>query len=167
MLGLIDTGSSCSFISERLASKLDIQGVSHTYTVQTVSGAKDMKSKRVSVSLANIEGTFSQEVGNMLLIDEIPAKYPSVAIDLKKYPYLQGIPMPKIPSNAQCDVLLGMDNSDLLVPLEVRRDESRRNPIYCTRSVFGWSINGIIGNGVPHEITSNHVQCIEEQINRL
>ena len=101
------------------------------------------------------------------MIESIPATYPSAHIDLDKYPHLKGIVLPKIPSNAQCDVLLGMDNSDILVPLDVRRDESRRSAIYATRSVFGWSLNGIVGNQIPCELSSSHVMCVEDQIHKL
>ena len=52
-----------------------------------------------------------------------------------------------------------MDNSNLLMPLEVRHTYGPRPEPYATRSVFGWALNGPVGKGgTSHDICSNFVQ---------
>ena len=158
-LGLLDTGSTNSFITKSLASRLDLRGKPHSFVMNTVSDSRGTDSINVSVTLSNCEGSFVQKVDDMLVVPDIPAKYPSIDIDVRKHPHLRDIPINKINAGSKVDILIGMDNSNLLMPLEVRHSNGPRPEPYATRSVFGWALNGPVGKGgTSHNICSNFVQ---------
>ena len=162
---LIDTGSSCSFITKRLAKKIGVQGEPHAFTLKTINGSMTSETRHVTVNLACVDDSFNVDVSNVLLTDSIPATYPAIKFDVDKNPHLQGIPLAKIPSNTQCDVLLGLDNGTLLAPLEVRR--SAHSSIYAVEYVWGWAIHGCIGRELPNSASVNCTQGIEESLSKL
>lgn len=167
VLGLLDTGSTNTFITESLARKLQLKGKTHSFVMNTVSDCRHADSVSVSATLSNSDGSFVQDVSNILVVQNIPARYPSVKIDVQKYSHLQNISIPDIQPNSQVDLLIGMDNSDILIPLEVRQGRKTRNEPYATRSVFGWALNGLMGNCISsRNVCTNFVQ-LESQIDRL
>ena len=116
VLGLLDTGSTNTFMTESLAARLQLKGKNHSFIMHTVHDCKHVES--VSATLSNSEGSFAQDVTNVLVVPNIPARYPSVKIDVEKFPHSQFLVIPDISSNSQVDLLIGMDNSDILIPLE-------------------------------------------------
>ena len=72
----------------------------------------------------------------------IPTRYPQREIDITWYPYLSDIALPSISSGEKAELLIGMDNSHLLMPIEVRSDKNATRAPYATRSLFGWALNG-------------------------
>ena len=71
-LGLLDTGSTNSFITKSLASRLDLRGKPHSFVMNTVSDSRGTDSMNVSVTLSNCEGSFVQKVDDMLVVPDIP-----------------------------------------------------------------------------------------------
>ena len=63
-------------------------------------------------------------------------------------------------------VVIGMDNSHLLLPLEVRFNSKSLNEPYATRSVFGRALQGHLVNSTLSEITSNFIQ-LEHKLDRM
>ena len=62
-----------------------------------------------------------------------------------------------------------MDNSHLLMPLEVRSDTNATRAPYATRSVFGWALNGPVeGCNDSHVrgVSSFHI-TLEEQVGNM
>ena len=49
-------------------------------------------------------------------------------IDVEQYPYLADLDLPRLSSDVRVDILIGMDNADALMPLEVRCSDKRPGP---------------------------------------
>ena len=50
-------------------------------------------------------------------------------IDIDQYPYSADLDLPRLSSDVRVDILIGMDNADALMPLEVKcSDKQKRQP---------------------------------------
>ena len=164
---LLDTGSTNSFITESLAAHLHLVGSDVSYVINTLSSSKNVDCKAVSFSLSNGVDDESYRVSNVMVIPNIPARYPECAIDVKKYPHLANLPLCMPSSDTRVDILLGMDNSRLLMPLEVRADERGPGQPYATRTRLGWSLNGLIdGHTHSGDVFSNFVD-LEQKVENM
>ena len=137
---LLDTGSTNSFITESLAAHLHLVGSDVDYVINLLSSSKNVNCKAVSFSLSTGVDDESYRVSNVMVIPNIPARYPECAIDVKKYPHLADLPLCMPSSDTRVNILLGMDNSRLLMPLEVRANERGPGQPYATRMRLGWSL---------------------------
>ena len=147
-LALLDTGSTNTFLSEHLAEQLGLEGSRHKYTMSTMSAmGASVSSKCVSINVASTDGAFCQQIHNVLVVPSIPARYPPVSVDIAQYSHLSDIPIPHITPGERVDLLIGMDNSQLLIPLEYRRSSHTPSEPFAARSVFGWCLNGSISVG--------------------
>ena len=82
------------------------------------------------------EGGESFSLRNVFVIDEIPASRSQV--DVAKFKHLAGLEVMNSESNV--DLLIGQDNAEALIPLEVRRG-SVDEP-FAVRTILGWSLHG-------------------------
>ena len=162
---LLDTGSTNTFISANLAEKLNLDGTRIHYRMNTLENSSDVDSRLVSFSLKSICDDQRLLVNKAIVISNIPAKYPNLHVDQKKYPHLAELPIPQFREGLQVDVLIGMDNGHALMPLEVRSDSTGKNKPYAVRTMFGWSLNGP-GQGSTNEIAS-HFVSLEKQVHQL
>ena len=96
-------------------------------------------------------------LNNVLVVSNIPAKYPCDNLNVQRYPHLENIPISPVKSGDVVDVLIGMDNSHLLVPLDVRFNPSSLREPHATKHVFGWVLNGIDGDCGTRNIFSHFV----------
>ena len=165
---LMDTGSTNSFMSESLASRLNLPGKSYEYVLNTISGSQSSVSKHVSADLSSVDGSFSCSVSDILVIPRIPARYPLSSIDITKYPHLRDLPLEKIPPGVSVDLLIGMDNPQLLNPLDVRSNpDSAKDHIYGMLFVFGWTLNGFIDRKSVQHINANFAQCSDSVVDDI
>ena len=130
---LLDNGSTNTFITETLSNRLNLQGSRHVYNMRTIDSVKRMNSKVVNFNVLALDGSFSQDLTNVLVNSSIPAKYPTEQIDLRAYPHLTDIPLSLIGKGTPVEVVIGMDNWHLLLPLEVRYNAKPLNEPYATR----------------------------------
>ena len=169
VLGLLDSGSTNTFISQALASKLNLSGDVQKYVLTTLSRKSAMYPKSVSCTVASADGTFSENLNNVLVVRSIPTRYPENDIDITRYPHLADIPLPHIRKGSKADMLIGMDNSHLLVPIEVKYEINSMKSPYGTRSLFGWALNGPVGqtsnSGVPN-MSCFHI-ALEQNVDNL
>ena len=152
---LLEKGNTNSFLTESSATKLNLNGEKHNYMLNTVSQVKETCSKFVSVTVASCDQSFSQNLTNVLVVSSIPSRYPCANVDMNKYSHLRDINIARVPKGASVDILIGMDNSHLLVPLDVRYNPNNLKDPNATKHVFGWVINGQICQGDLREMTSH------------
>ena len=99
---------------------------------------------------------------NLYVIDSIPVCESKVYID--SYEHLAGIDVRA--SNTRVDMLIGQDNAEALVPLEVKR--GRLDEPFAVKTVLGWSLHGNTGSHsdvcglvragkVSHRVVSNFI----------
>ena len=83
------------------------------------------------------------KLSNVYVVESIPLQ--TAVIDrsyLKRYQHLQGIDLPKIPRDigSRLGLLIGQDNSSVLLPIEVR--SGKYTEPYAVRCRLGWTISG-------------------------
>ena len=102
---------------------------------------------------------------NVYVIDEIPVKRSSV--DLSEYSHLIDIPV-SFP-NSDVDILIGQDNCEALVPLQVRK--GGKGEPFAVRSILGWTLNGpsLVSQAVGRSVVSHFIttKSIEQQVQDL
>ena len=67
--------------------------------------------------------------------------------DLGRWKHLRDLELPELSELAQVEMLIGQDCLEVIIPLEVRvseKGEAEPAP-FATRSLFGWTISGILG----------------------
>ena len=114
VFALLDTGSTNTFITASLAKRLNLSGYQHNYVMTTVSRVKPACSKVVEINLSAVDGSFAEDISNVLVETSIPAKYPMHDIDISKYPHLSDLPITPVNQGSPAEVLIGMDNSHLI-----------------------------------------------------
>ena len=168
-LALLDNGSTNSFMAQSLASRLGLKGPREKLTITTLSRTSQMCPRIVNCNLSSADGTYSTELRNVCVVDSVPTRYPDVEIDLSRYPYLADIPLVNVHKGDRAELLIGMDNSHILLPLEVRYDPAAMESPYATRSVLGWALNGPASGTGDNDV--NAVSCLhvtlEQQVNNL
>ena len=162
---LLDSGSNGSFVSEHFASILGLDGVPHVYSRSTVGGTSLVHSRMVSFQLSSSDGSESTLMENMIVVGQIPVRYPATKIDIAKFPHLAGVSSLCIDPGQKADILIGMDNAHLMMPLEVLAGTEKSHP-YAVRSVLGWSLNGPCAGNSVHQISS-FCTSLEEQVQNL
>ena len=109
--------------------------------------------------------TASFSLDKVLVVPNIPVRG-NKSVDIACHDYLSDLPVKHIPSNTQVDLLIGMDNAHLIMPLELRNDVSGKCTIYATKSRLGWSLNGPVGDGLSEEVSANFIS-LEDQVENL
>ena len=164
---LLDTGSSGSFCSRRLADKLQLSGEDIQYTLQTLHGSAERCSKRVKLNLHAEDTSENLIMHNVMVVNDIPVN--GNTSNLPSYPHLADLHFPSV---GEVDIIIGQDNPTALIPLEVRSGDGKAP--FAVRTKLGWCLNGCIGSMVPgQKVTSNFISCkqkplsISERVDRL
>ena len=161
---LLDTGSTNSFCSRRLANELNVTGTKISYQLQTLHGCSDRQSEVVKLKMSSIDGKESLNMNNVLLVDEIPVEHFSID-DINKYAHLKDL---NLSTSNQVDVIIGQDQPSALVPIKIRR-----GPVgtpFATLTIMGWSLNGTSSTNVSgRRVTTNFISTsvLDEKINKL
>ena len=157
ILALLDQGSDSTWISNELKLKLKLSGKMNNYRLNTLStnSGEHIGAESVSVFLHSSAAPTQVKLSNVLVAPQIPARAPKVKIDLQKTPHLKDLPL--IYETAEkAHMLIGLDNPDLLVPLEVRKDPSKKCNLFAVRTHFGWSLAGKYFNPFTNNETSQN-----------
>lgn len=154
---LLDTASSNSFCSRSLVDRLGIQGRTAKYQLSTLSQSGETKvTNVVNLRLFSSDGSTGLDMRNVHVVDKIPVK--SHAMGDVDYVHLKDLSIVK--GNQEVHLLLGQDNSEALIPLDLRR--GREGEPFAVKTLFGWALNGP-AKGVPctdGDIVSSVVNAI-------
>ena len=164
--GLLDSGSTNSFVSESLVNKMELAGSEVSYRMNTLSQSIQVNSRTVSLNLSPLSGECQSTLDRALVIPSIPATYSCRSGDLRDFPHLADLPIQTFDHDVHADILIGMDNPHLLMPLEIRCNDQNRLDPYATRTYFGWSGNGPLASTRSSEVYSNFVD-VERHIENL
>ena len=170
-LAFLDNGSTNSFVSKSLAARLGLSGPMQNFVMTTVTETSNVRSNLIKCRVESMDGTFSEELNNVCVVDQVKIRYPETEIDLSMYPHLTDIPFTDVKRGDVADLLIGMDNSHILLQLDVRYDPENIKAPYATRCVLGWTLNGpvITGNEVRSDV--GVVSCcrvsLEQQVHKL
>ena len=148
---LLDPGSTCTLISKRLVDKLKIKSRKQdryvTLILRTVQGQTEIKTNLVSLEIEALDGSYTHTIKHACVVSDIPARSPRTLLEHRNWSHLDDLQLNEIGPNTQADILIGQDNSDLLVPLEVRSGNPGENGPYAVRTRLGWVLNGVFGRG--------------------
>ena len=160
---LLDTGSTNTFVTESLVKRMQMSSREAEYHVNTLSRVKVTTSKVVTITLSPVEGGGPVVLKNVLVVPDIPSRCLSVEADTGKHPHLVDLPLNPMGHN-EVEVLIGMDNAQLLKPLEVRNGKGVSEP-YAVRTYLGWVVQGPSGRET-HEVYA-HLVTLERQVENL
>ena len=144
---LLDSGSSKSFITSDAVKRLGLSGKTVTYKRSTIdTPCMTTSTKVVNFILYSLDGSKSLTMSNVFVVEEVPYTY-SHFRDLSAYPHLSNIPISPVHPPAKVDLLIGQDNSEALVPLQVLKG----NPgdPFAVLTKFGYSLNGVVPGSSP------------------
>ena len=144
---LLDSGSSKSFITSDAVKGLGLSGKTVTYKRSTIdTPCMTTSTKCVNFILYSLDGSKSLTMSNVFVVEEVPYTY-SHCRDLSIYPHLSDILISPVHPPAKVDLLIGQDNSEALVPLQVLKG----NPgdPFAVLTKFGYSLNGVVPGSSP------------------
>ena len=162
---LLDTASSNSFCTAKLMQSLKLQGTPVTYALSTLNASEDIQSRVVNLSLKSLDGQECLEIPNVYVVNSIPVK--STCPEPGVHPHLKGLTL--VEGGQDINLLVGQDNAEALMPLEVRRG-GKGEPFAC-RTLFGWSVNGPcqVNGPISRKVVSQFISTssLEEKVHNL
>ena len=144
---LLDSGSTNSFITSDAVKCLGLSGKTVNYRHSTVDTlCMTTSTKAVNFILYSLDGSKSLTMSNVFVVEKVPYTY-SPCRDLSAYPHLSDIPISPVHPPAKVDILIGQDNSEALVPLQVLKG----NPgdPFSVLTKFGWTLNSVVPGSSP------------------
>ena len=139
---LLDSGSTNSFITSDAVKCLGLSGKTVNYRHSTVdTPCMTTITKVVNFILYSLDGSKSLTMSNVFVVEEVPYTY-SHFRDLSAYPHLSNIPISSVHPPAKVDLLIGQDNSEALVPLQVLKGNP--DDPFAVLTKFGYSLNGVV-----------------------
>ena len=139
---LLDSDSTNSFITSHAVTSLGLSSKTVIYKHSTVdTPCMTTSTKVVNIILYSLDGSKSLTMSNVFVVEEVPYTY-SPCRDLSVYPHLSDIPISPVHPPAKVDILIGQDNSEALVPLQVLKG----NPgdPFSVLTKFGWTLNSVV-----------------------
>ena len=144
---LLDSDSTNSFITSHAVTSLGLSSKTVIYKHSTVdTPCMTTSTKVVNIILYSLDSSKSLTMSNVFVVEEVPYTY-SPCRDLSVYPHLSDIPISPVHPPAKVDILIGQDNSEALVPLQVLKG----NPgdPFSVLTKFGWTLNSVVPGSSP------------------
>ena len=144
---LLDSDSTNSFITSDAVTSLGLSSKTVIHTNSTVdTPCMTTSTKVVNFVLYSLDGSESLTMSNVFVVEEVPYTYSSCR-DLSIYPHLSDVPISPVYPPAKVDLLIGQDNSEALVPLQVLKGNPG-NP-FAVLTKFGWTLNSVVPGSSP------------------
>ena len=165
---LLDSGSTNSFCSSELVTKLNVRGHSSMLTLSTL-GAKHTLVNTASVGLevVSIDKSAVLSLPEVFVRDKLPINLNNRAkpTEIQAWPHLKDITLSEA-NVSEVSLLIGQDCPEALVPEEVRRGEA--GSPYAVRTVLGWTINGLLRRRTHNHMVSNFIQSeLQQQVEQF
>ena len=133
---LLDTASSSSFATQDLVSKAQLKGSKIECDLNTLGQSQKISTSVVKFRVTSTQTSDELQLDNVLVTSSIPVQ--SSEVNTSTYPQFSGLRL--APSGAKVDVLIGQDNAEALVPLDIRT--GKKGEPYAVRTLFGWVTYG-------------------------
>ncbi|XP_063534822.1 uncharacterized protein LOC134744834 [Cydia strobilella] len=140
----LDDGSSISLISKSLAARAGLRGRTETMRVSGAWKDSDLECTYtvVSIDVSSLNGSEIFNI-NLRAVDNLHIPEQDFrSIDCNKFAHLQKLKDKWSPNVISCnpEVLIGQDNYDLIMPLEICKGKPFEP--FASRTVLGWSVHG-------------------------
>ena len=144
---LLDSGSTNSFITSDAVKCLALSGKTDIYKCSTVdTKCMTTSTKVVDFILYSLDDSKSLTMSNVFVVEKVLYTY-SPCRDLSIYPHLSDVPISPMHPPAKVDLLIGQDNSEALVPLQVLKCNPGDPVSVLTK--FGWTLNSVVPGSSP------------------
>ncbi|GFU31682.1 DUF1758 domain-containing protein [Trichonephila clavipes] len=154
---LLDSGSECCFISERVVNILGLKRKSSKISLRGIAGVTAGQTKGCVDLVIGSQSSNERLEVNAFILNKVTSQIPSEFLDVKDLDYLKSIPLSdeEFMSPKECDIILGSDCFfDILRSGKIVG--SKNEPI-AQRTMFGWVVAGKLNvkNKEPHELYSH------------
>ena len=150
---LLDSGFTASFCSNTLLEKLEVNSKKHHMQLGTINGVQDdCQTTVTNLEVMDLDETVCIKISDVFSVKCLNVSKEAIARqdDVDNWSHLRNIQLPKVITNGQVDLLIGVDVPKALQPCEIRRCEG--GGPFAVRTVFGWTLNGPLGrSGVNGE----------------
>ena len=156
---LIDTGSTSSFITQKMVSDLQMPCAPVILNLTTMNKSICKQSNVVDFTIESMNQAFEIDMKSIFVIDSIPGK--PYMFDVDAYPYMNGI-------DGHIDLLIGQDYAECVQPLHLIKGNIH-DP-YAVKTPLGYVIHGPnTGHIANHSVVSNLLSAseIENDIHKL
>ena len=117
---LLDDGSDQSFITEKLANKLNLKGKKIRKKVSTLLQTAEVDCIKLDVTIQTT--TKNKTIFRLKKMETIKRTIKGIAVNWQYagegYEHLEGIPFPEVEQDSEVDLLIGADNPELLRSLK-------------------------------------------------
>ena len=138
---LLDRGSQVSSIEESLVDELRLAKQPRNAVVQGMWSSGQVNSM-VDFNVCSVQNGNSIDMRNIIVVPKIAARHPKKQVDLRKYPYLNGLPL-LTGEEPRARMIIGQDNAHLLVSYETRcGPDIMENALFAERTYLGWALQG-------------------------
>ena len=140
---LLDNGSTASFCSEDLLSKLGVEAKKCHISLATISNVvENWDSATVGLEINDLNNTASVDVSNVFVVKKLNISKDAIANqeDIRSWDYLSDITLPRRLKDCTVNLLIGVDVPEALQPEEGRKGE--RGGPFALKTKFGWTLNG-------------------------
>ncbi|XP_065091420.1 uncharacterized protein LOC135712358 [Ochlerotatus camptorhynchus] len=159
ILAFLDDGSSFTLMEQEVADQLGIDGVIEPLCLQWTNNVTrtESESKVVQLGISSISGDKRYMLERVRTVESLGLPPQSLHFEQmeQKFPYLRGLPVNSY-SGAVPRILIGLDNTDLMVTLK-KRIGKPLEPV-ATKTKLGWTVYGNVeGLDDPPEHRLLHV----------
>ena len=141
----LDSGSSSTFCTESLITKLGISGIKTKISLTTLEKKDSLVDSFVvkDLVISDLDENVFIELPALYTRPEIPVSKEDIPTqaDVDKWPHLRGVHLPDVDANI-C-LLIASDVPTVFDPLEVKH--SQDGGPYASRTSIGWVVNGPLG----------------------
>ena len=143
-LAFLDPGSTATFCSESLMTKLNCTGKRVKYKMETLLDKREVTSyvlKNIQVSnLDNDEPIYLSKVYTKDI--NVSKELMPTKEDITKWPHLKGLLIPNVQVNSKVELLIGNNNPEIYRPLDTRTGKEYEP--YAIKSKIGWVVWGLV-----------------------
>ena len=150
---ILDSGSNKTYVSARLANKLNLDGPCTDLSMKLALGCANIKSKSVSFYGRGLSESYVHKFNDVLVLEKLPDvsdKFMSRNLR-KKYAHLKNVPVSPKWADKELDLLIGLDQADCHIFNNLKRG-AKDEPI-AAKCCLGWVIFGVqpIDNGTAED----------------
>lgn len=121
----LDSGSKVTMVEDSLMKKLRIKGPKQPLKLKwssDLSRVENNSHNRVQFYISDIEGNHAQLLKNVRTVEKLQLSVQTITCDEfqtpKRYKHLRSVPLAEY-TDAQPQILIGIDNHSLMVPIEI------------------------------------------------
>lgn len=140
---IIDNGSTTTILDKKIGDALNARGLSVPVAIDTIAGrAEPRMTLRVWLYIFRADGSPMGRIEANIRDEFIKINAHDWSESGKNFDYFKGICFDSPAGDASCSLLIGNNNSKLIVPQETRESPSGKESTYAIKTRLGWAAAG-------------------------